>query len=113
MSRSIPPSVVFPSPNEWPITYRAITGISREVQAIVTAPDHGFTSADIPYTTLDFTQVKGMQEINGKFAPITEIIDTDNFYINLNTSSFHAYTTGGFANIMAGISPYDPYSNIA
>lgn len=113
MTRVIPPSVVYPSPNEWPVTYRAITGISRAVQAVITAVDHGFTSADIPITVVDFTQVKGMQEINGQFAPITSIIDDNNFTIDLDTSRFHAYTTGGFVNIQSGNSPYDPFTNIA
>jgi hypothetical protein len=113
MSRNIPPSVVYPSPNEWPVTYRAITGITRSKNAIITSIAHGFTSADIPSTALDFTQVKGMFQINGKVAYIKSIVDADNFIIDLDTSQFYDYTSGGYANIMAGISPYDPYSNIA
>lgn len=105
--------VVYPSPNEWPVTYRAITGITRALQAVVTAPDHGFTSSDIPETVVDFTQVKGMQQINGQFAPLVEVLDTDNFTIALNTSAYHAYTEGGFVNIISGFSPYDPFTNIA
>lgn len=83
------------------------------MQAIVTAVDHGFTSADIPVTEVDFTQVKGMQEINGKFAFITSIVDVNNFTIALDTTRFHTYTSGGFVNIVAGNSPYDPFTNIA
>ena len=113
MGRVIPPSVVPPSPNEWPVTYRVITGITRAAQATITSLDHGFTSSDIPVTQVDFSQVHGMQEINGKFAFITNIIDEDNFTVALNTSNFHAYISGGFANILAGNSPYDPLTNIA
>lgn len=113
MGRQIPPSVVFPSPNEWPITYRAITGITKANQATITSIAHGLTSADIPFTVVDFTQVKGMQEINSKFAPVTSIVDVNNFTVNLNTSQFHTYTSGGFVNIVSGISPFDPYTNIA
>lgn len=113
MSRVIPPSVVFPSPNEWPVTYRAITGITRSLQATITSPDHGFTDADIPVTQVDFSQVKGMQQINGQFAFITSIVDADNFTIALDTTQFHAYTLGGFVNINAGNSPDDPFTNVA
>lgn len=112
---TIPPGnggVTFPSPNEWPITYRAITGITISTQAKITAPNHGFTNADIPVTQVDFSQVKGMSEINGKFGFITQIIDVNNFLIALDTSQFHAYTSGGFVNINAGKSPYDPLTNI-
>lgn len=105
--------VTFPSPNEWPVTYRAITGINQALQATVTCPNHGFTSANIPTTVVDFTQVKGMQQINGQFAPLVSIIDADNFTVNLNTSSFHAYTSDGYVNIISGQAPYDPFENIA
>jgi len=104
--------VTYPSPNEWPITYREITGITRALQAIVTSPDHGFTSSDIPETVVDFTQVKGMQHINGQFAALVEVIDTDNFTVALNTSNYHAYTSGGFVNIISGNAPYDPFQNL-
>ncbi len=105
--------VTFPSPNEWPVTYRAITGITKSVQAVVTSIDHGFTNAnDANITQLDFTQVRGMHEINGKFGYITNVIDQDNFQIALNTSSFSTYRSGGFANINAGNSPYDPFTNL-
>lgn len=113
MSRVIPPSVVFPSPNEWPVTYRSITGITKSTNPTITAPNHGFTSSDIPVTQVDFSQVKGMQEINGKFGFITSVIDTDNFTVAVDTSQFHAYTSGGYVNINAGNSPYDPLTNIA
>jgi hypothetical protein len=95
------------------VTYRAITGITKAVQAQITAPNHGFTSSDIPVTQVDFSQVKGMSQINGKFAFITKIVDDNNFLIALNTSQFSSYTSGGFCNINAGNSPYDPFSNIA
>lgn len=104
--------VTYPSPDEWPVTYREITGITRALQAVVTAPDHGFTSSDIPETVVDFTQVKGMQQINGQFAPLVEVIDTDTFVVNINTTNYHAYTTGGFVNIISGNAPYDPLQNL-
>lgn len=105
--------VTFPSPNEWPVTYRVITGISNGMQATVTSPDHGFTNAnDQNVTQVDFSQVKGMSQINGQFGYITNVVDTDNFQVGINTLNFYAYRSGGFANINAGNTPYDPFTNL-
>jgi len=112
---TIPPGnggVVPPSPNEWPVTYVDITGITNSLQAVITAPNHGFTTADIPVTQVDFSQVKGMKEINGKFGFITKIIDDNNFQVALDTSQFHPYSSGGFVNVNAGNAPYDPFQNL-
>ena len=103
--------VTYPSAAEFPVSAIAITGITNAQQAIVTAPNHGFTSANIPVTQVDFSQVKGMQEINGKFGYITQIIDVNNFQINLNTLFFYPYISGGYCNINAGLAPYDPFQN--
>lgn len=105
--------VTFPSPNEFPVTYRAITGITRAVEATITAPDHGITLSTIASTPkVDFSQVKGMFQINGKFGFVTSIVDSDNFTVAIDTSQFYAYTSGGYANITGGIAPYDPFENI-
>lgn len=114
MSRSIPPSVTFPSPNEWPVTYRVITNITRNNVTTVTSPLHGFTNAnDANVTKVDFTQVKGMKEINGLSAYITNVIDIDNFTVAIDSTFFTPYASGGFANIMTNNPPYDPFQNIA
>ena len=112
MSNSVPPSVTYPSPNEWPNSVRVITGITKEANARVTSPLHGFTSADENITVIDFHQVKGMIQINTLPATILKIIDPNNFTINLNTSDFFTYTSGGQLIIVAGNSPYDPYQNV-
>lgn len=112
---TIPPGnggVVYPSPNEWPVTYKVITGITNGLQAVITAMNHGFTNSDIPVTQVDFSQVKGMQEINGKFGFITRIIDANNFQVDIDTTKFHAYQSGGFVNVNAGNPPYDPFQNL-
>lgn len=110
---SIPPSVTPPSPNEWPDTIRNITGITRAAQAQVTSPNHGFTDQDVGVTIVDFLQVKGMLQINGLPGTILQVVDSDNFIVNINTTYFFDYTEGGYANIVAGRSPYDPFQNIA
>lgn len=110
----IPPAVTFPSPNEWPNAIRDITGISQANHAVVTSVDHGFTQADdAGVTCIVFSRVQGMTQINGKLAPIVQVIDTDNFSVNLRTSEFEAYTSAGQLKIVCGIYPYDPFTNIA
>lgn len=112
MSRVIPPSVTFPSPNEWTVTVHAITGITQSYNPIITAVDHGITLSSSQSTPkVDFTQVKGMQQINGKFAFVTSVIDDDNFTVDLNTSSYYPYISGGFVNVTGGSTPIDPLTN--
>ena len=104
--------VTYPSPDEWTVTYVPISGISRAAKAVVTAPNHGITLAAGQNTpSVDFTQVKGMFQINGQFAYVTQVIDDNNFVVNLNTTQYYAYTSGGYVNKIAGNSPIDPLTN--
>jgi hypothetical protein len=121
-SNAIPPSVTPPSPNEWLDTRRDITGISKDVQAIVTSPNHGFTAEDEGVTTVDFLQVHGMIQINGLPGLIQQVLDTNRFTVNINSSNFFTYTSGGIANIVTGIPPSEtlgfqtfntPWQNVA
>jgi hypothetical protein len=116
MGQALPPGnggVTYPSPKEWPITVFAITAINNATQAQVTAPGHGITlnppNNSIP--KVDFTQVKGMQQINGQFAFVTNVIDVNNINVALDTSQYYAYTGGGFLNITGGSPPDDPLTN--
>jgi hypothetical protein len=113
---NIPPGnggVTYPSPNEWPVTYRTVTGITNSTQPVITAPNHGFTNAaDQNITSLIFTQVKGMFQINGQCGYINNVIDTSNFQVGIDTSFYNKYTSGGLANISAGNAPYDPLTNL-
>lgn len=112
---NIPPGnggVVYPSPNEWPVTVHAITGITRTTQAKITAPGHGITLTSTEDTPkVDFTQVKGMFQINGQFAFVLSVIDANNFTVALDTSQYYPYTSGGFINVTAGMPPIDPFQN--
>lgn len=107
MSNAIPPSVTPPSPFEWPETVRTVTGISKESQAVVTCPSHGFTSQDVDVTSVMFKQVHGMIQINALPGLILQVIDTNNFVVNINTTQFFAYTSGGIIVIDTGIPPIE------
>ena len=67
-SNAVPPSVTYPSPDEWPNTLRTITGITKANQANITCASHGFTSTDQGQTFVMFKQVVGMIQINGQNA---------------------------------------------
>lgn len=106
--------VTYPSPNEWPVTYHAITAITNAGNAQVTAPSHGITlSATASTPKVDFTQVGGMRQINGQFAFVNAVLDVDNITVALDTSQYYAYTSGGFLNVTGGSSPIDPLTNTA
>lgn len=101
------PAVVYPSPNEWPTTTQPLQGISQAAQAIITCNNHGFTGADIDITSVGFTQVKGMLQMNGQTGVIQKIVDTDHFVVNINSSSFGAYTSGGIVSTITGEPPIE------
>lgn len=122
MLRSIPPSVTPPSPDEWPSTIHTITNITKSNLAVITSASHGFTSDDIAITSIDFMQVRGMIQINGMTGVIQSVIDSDNFTVNINTSNFYTYQSGGVFNVITGTPPIEqsgfqyfntPFQNIS
>ncbi len=110
---SYPPSVVPPSPNEFPVTTFPITNITQGYPAVVTCPTHPFSeSEDATITTVDFLQVRGMDQINSKNAFILSVIDSTQFTVGIDTTQMYAYTGGGIISIVGGHSPYSPFKNI-
>lgn len=119
---AVPPAVVPPSPNEWPNQVKNVTGITRSPQPIITSTAHGFTSQDIGLTSVMFIQVGGMIQINGRPGVIQAIPDANHFTVNIDTSQFFSYTSGGYAIVDTGIPPVEtvgsqifntPFQNIA
>jgi hypothetical protein len=104
--------VTFPSPNEWPITVHAITGITRSPQAVVTSPNHGITLSPTESTPrVDFTQVKGMSQINGQSAFVSTVNDVNTITVALNTTQYYPYLSGGFLNVLVSPPPINPLTN--
>jgi len=121
-SNAVPPSVTPPSPNEWPETIETITGINNDSQAKITCPNHGFTSSDVGITSIMVKQVIGMLPINGLPGLIQQVIDVNNFIVNINTTNFPIYRSGGVISILTGQPPVErqgfqyfntPFHNIA
>lgn len=90
----LPPSAVS--------TNLTITGISNAAQASITAT-HAFTSADVGVTTVGFHGVVGMTQINTLTGVIQSVTSTTSFTVNINSTSFSSYVSGGIANIITGV----------
>lgn len=118
-----PPSVTYPSPNEWPQDLiKTITNITKDIRATVTIPSHGFSSDNEHVTFVLFKQVKGMIQINGMNALIQKIIDNDNITVNINSTNFFPYSSDGVLIVDSGLPPTQtqsfqtfnrPFQNIA
>ena len=90
----------------WKETVRFISAISNAAQAQVTSTAHGFTAADVGVTTVTFSGVLGMSQINTLRGVIQSIVSADAFTVNINSSSFGAYVSGGQVNVITGIPPF-------
>jgi hypothetical protein len=86
----------------WTPTRLVITGITNAAQASVTAT-HSFTAADVGVTTVTFSGVVGMTQINTLRGVIQSVTSTTSFTVNINTTTFSTYTSGGIANIITGV----------
>jgi hypothetical protein len=90
-----PDASLFPSSN------LAITGISKAAQAVITAAN-SFTSNDYGVTTVTFSNVVGMTQIN-TLRGVVQSATSGSFVVNINTTGFSSYVSGGIANIITGI----------
>lgn len=82
-------------------TNLTITGISKAANASITAT-HAFTAKDVGVTTVSFHGVVGMTQINTLSGVIQSITSTTSFTVNINTTAFTTYGSGGIANIVTG-----------
>lgn len=85
-------------------TNLTITGISKAANASITAT-HAFTSADVGVTTVTFHNVVGMTQINTLSGVIQSVTSTTSFTVNINSTNFTTYASGGIANIITGVPP--------
>jgi len=85
-------------------TNLTITGISKAANASITAT-HAFTAADIGVTTVTIHGVVGMNQINTLSGIIQSVTSTTSFTVNINSTNFSTYGSGGIANIITGVPP--------
>ena len=93
--------LITPAGTEFPASNLTITGISQASQAVFTATN-SFTSNDYGVTVVTFHNVVGMTQIN-TLSGVVQSATGSNFVVNINTTSFSAYVSGGVANIITGI----------
>lgn len=86
-------------------TNLTITGISKAANASITAT-HAFTSADIGVTTVTFHGINGMTQMNTLSGVIQSVTSTTSFTVNINSTNFSTWTSGGIANVITGNYPY-------
>ncbi len=86
-------------------TNLTITGISKAANASITAT-HAFTSADIGVTSVTFHGIVGMTQMNTLTGVIQSVTSTTSFTVNIDSTSFTTYSSGGYANIITGAPPY-------
>jgi uncharacterized phage protein (TIGR02218 family) len=79
------------------VNSESITGITQAASAVVTVGAHTFAVGDV----VEFSGVGGMTQINGLTGSITAIGDTT-ITVNINSTAFSAYTSGGTAAHLAG-----------
>lgn len=110
-SNGITPYVTVPGTEYVPLTglpsgatdvSLTITGISKAVNASITAT-HAFTAADVGVTTVGFHGVVGMTQINTLTGVIQSVTSTTSFTVNINTTNFTSYSSGGIATIITGV----------
>lgn len=85
-------------------TNLTITGISKAANASITAT-HAFTSADVGVTVVTFHGIVGMTQMNTLSGVIQSVTSTTSFTVNIDSTSFSTYTSGGIANIITGVPP--------
>lgn len=104
-------------PNQAPYTTNfstnlTITGISKAANASITAT-HSFTSADVGVTVVTFHNIVGMTQMNTLSGVIQSVTSTTSFTVNINSTNFSTYVSGGVANVITGAPANTLYSNVS
>lgn len=83
--------------------YRNIESITLGTMTGIESTGHGLIAGDI----LFIQNVVGTIEINNQFAVVLSVDDADNITVNIDSSTFTSYTSGGTMKV-----PVHPISNI-
>ena len=78
---------------------RPIQSISKAAQAVVGCSNHGAVVGNV----VGFSLVGGMVEINNQTGTVVAVGDANTFTVNINSSAFTAYTSGGAVGLDDGI----------
>lgn len=91
-------------------TNLTITAISKAANAVITAT-HAFQNSDIGVTAVTFHNIVGMTQMNTLTGIVTGFATTTTFSVNINSSNFSTYVSGGIANVITGAPTNTVYGN--
>lgn len=74
---------------------KTVTAITQATQAQITSTAHGLTVGQ--FVTIE--GVTGMTEINGQIALVTAVVDANNFTVDVNSTAYTSYSSGGTAMV--------------
>jgi hypothetical protein len=103
----LPQQVPYTTNNSTNLT---ITGISKAANASITAT-HSFTASDIGVTVVTFHGINGMTQMNTLSGVVQSVTSTTSFTVNINSTNFSTYTSGGIANVITGAPVSTLYGN--
>lgn len=66
-----------------------ITGITKAVNAQITVAHHGYTNGERIY----LSGIGGMTQLNGRYARVVNVLDVNNFTIDIDTTNFGTFTS--------------------
>lgn len=76
-----------------PDSSKTITAITKAANAQITATGHGFSGGD----EIFFRSIAGMTEMNSQVGVVQSVVDANNFTVDINSTSYTTYTSGGLA----------------
>lgn len=76
--------------------FKVITAITQAATAQVTIAAHGLIAGDVVF----FNEVVGMTQINLLTGTVQVVIDVNNFTVNIDSTAFTAYASGGIAQYL-------------
>lgn len=91
------------SSSEFASTNKTITAISKAANAVVTSATHGLSVGDI----VGFHGVLGMTQINTLTGVVQSVPTANTFSVNINSTGFSTYSSGGIANLISGVTTND------
>lgn len=81
-----------------------VDGITNEDGAIIEAAYHDYSVDDQVY----LSSIEGMTEINDRFLTVTEVIDTDHFRVDFDSTNAGIFTGSGGGTVRSGPPPAPP-----
>lgn len=80
---------------------KTISGITLGTTTTININNHGLVVDDYIW----FNEIVGTTQLNGQTAQVATVVNADNITINVNSSSYTLYTSGGIAQYLTSSAP--------